>query len=197
MTEFTDYPITTDPDTLIQEFVEELQSYWPNWQPDQGSLSYRQAAALLNLIAEGRDLASLVPGEIFRTMGESLYNLPPNKAEPARADTTWVMRDNAGYGPIPVGTLVSVDGILFETTDEVSVPSGSTQATPIGIAALDAGAAASGLGAAGGVVELEEAFEFVAAVTLIDATSGGEDDEDQDAYMARLVDLLQDRKSVV
>lgn len=188
---FTDYPIETDPDVLLQEWIEEVQSYYPNWEPIEGSLLYRAAAAFTRMIAEARDVAATIPPEIFRVAGTDLHNLPSIEAAKARADTTWTMRDDAGYGPIPAGTLVSVEGVLFETTDEVSVPSGTTVQTPVGIQALDFGAGASGLGLAGTEVVLEESFEYVAGIALNGATSGGQDAEDTDVYLPRLRELLQ------
>lgn len=188
---FSDYPIETDPDVLLQEWIEEVQTYFPNWVPIEGSLLYRGAAAMARMIAEGRDVASAVPKEIFLTAGKELHNLPPIEAAKARADTTWTMRDDAGYGPIPTGTIVSVDGVLFETTDIVSVPSGATVQTPVGIQALDFGSVGEGLGTVGGEVVLEESFEYVASIQLIDPTSGGIDGEETDVYIPRLRELLQ------
>lgn len=191
MAEFADYPIDTDPDDLLQEAIDELRSYWPNWEPNESSLAYRAMAALCRIIAEGRDVAAMVPEEIFRTIGRSLFNIAAIEATEATADTTWVMVDNAGYGPIPAGTLVSVEGRLFETTDDFSVPSGSTTETPVGIVALDAGADGSGLGAPGSAVSVEEAIDFVASVTLDAATAQGVDAEDNDLYVGRLRETLQ------
>jgi hypothetical protein len=190
MPSYNGYPITTDQEALIQQWVDEIRVYWPNYVPSDAQLAYRGAVVLLGLIAEGIDVAALIPDEIFRTLGAKLHNLPPIDATPATADTTWVMRDNAGYPEIPAGTLVSIDGTFFETVEPFNVPSGETTATPVGIQAVDEGSAASGLGAPGAVVDLEEGYEFVASITLIAATANGIDAEETDRYMNRLRELF-------
>jgi hypothetical protein len=190
MPNYVKYPLTTDQGALVQQWVDELRIYFPNYVPADGQLAYRGATVLIGMIAEGLDVASLIPDEIFKTLGAKLHNLPPIEATNATADTTWVMRDDAGYPEIPVGTLVSIDGVFFETTDAFNVPSGQTTAGPIGIQAVDEGAAASGLGAPGAIVDLEEGYEFVATITLNAATANGQDAEDVDVYLTRLRDLF-------
>jgi hypothetical protein len=190
MPNYVKYPLTTDQEALIQQFVDELRIYWPNFVPADGQLAYRAAAILIGILAEGIDVASLIPDEIFKTLGEKLHGLPPIAATPATADTTWVMRDDAGYPVIPAGTLVSIDGVFFETVDDFNVPSGETTESPVGIQAVDEGAAASGLGAPGAIVDLEEGYEFVASITLNAATANGQDSEDVDVYLTRLRELF-------
>lgn len=190
MADYIDYPIDTDPDELLQQWIDEIRVYWPNWEPNENSLAYRGAAALCRLIAEGRDVAALVPEEIFRTIGRSLYNIAAIESSPARADTTWVMIDDAGYGPIPANTLVSVLGQMFETDEDISVASGETTITGVGITAIEDGAASSNLGAGGTVVDVEEAIGFVASVTLEGATAFGVDAEDNTDYLNRLKEIL-------
>jgi hypothetical protein len=190
MPEYIRYPIETDPDVLLQDYIDELRAYWPNWEAAEGSLAYRGAAALIRMVAEGRDVASLVPDAIFRAIGKSLFNYPANEAEAAVADTTWTARDNAGYGPIPAGTIVSINGVFFETDDDITFLSGSTVVTPVGITAIEKGAAGSGLGAPAAVITLEEGYEYVASVALVSATDGGADAEDIQAYQTRLRNYL-------
>lgn len=192
MPEYIEFPIETDPNVLLNEVIEEVRANYPNWNPREGSLAFRAMAALCRMIAERADVAAAPqPSLIFRTLGESLHNLPPFGAFPARAETTWTAEDNAGYGPIPVGTILSIGDVLFETEDEVTFPSGTTVVGPIGIVAIDDGAAGNDLGAAAEPIDLEEQYPFVASVTLNSATSGGADAEAVDDYMARLRAELQ------
>lgn len=190
MPSYKGYPIKTDQEALIQQFVDELRVFWPNYVPSDSQLAYRGAVVLIGLIAEGLDVASLVPDEIFRTLGSKLHSLPPVEAAYATADTTWVMIDNAGYPVIPAGTLVSIDGVFFETTQDFNVPSLQTTKTPVGIKAIDAGTGPSNLGNVGAIVELEEGYSFVASITLNGPTVGGQDAEDIDTYMTRLRELF-------
>lgn len=189
MTDFTDYPITTDPDDLLTDWIAELRTFWPNWEPNEGSLLYRAAAAICRIIATGTDVAALVPGEIFRTAGRSLFKVLPNDGSQSSADTTWTMLDDAGY-TIPAGSVVSIDGVLFETINDTDVPNGTTVATPVVVRSIDDGAATANLGSAGADVRLEEGLAFVLSIELIAPTAGGADPETQDEYMVRLVEQL-------
>lgn len=181
-----DFPIETDPDILFNNWIAEVRIYFPQFNPSPNSLAYAAARALCNMIATGTDVAAVVPPSIFRTVGSSLFEINPTDALPAVADTTWTAINNAGYDPIPAGTIVSISGVLFETTADVLFPSGTTVATPIGISALDAGTEASGLGAPGGVVTLEEGYDHVLSVTQLAATVGGQDGETTEAFTVRL-----------
>lgn len=190
MPEYQQYPISTDPVGELTNFIAELQSYWPNWEPNEGSLAYRVAAALTRMIAEGRDVGSLIPDEVFRRIGVELFQYPSIIAAPAVADTTWTMQDNAGYDPIPAGTVVSFGSIYFQTVDELVIPSGETVFTPVGIVALDEGSAGNNLGGPGAPLTLEEPYEYVASVTLNSATANGEDLEPIAVYLSRLREYL-------
>lgn len=187
---FDDFPLDSDPDDFLGQWLDLVRQYFPNFEPAEGSLTYRNAAALLTLLAVGIDVAANVPAEIFRTAGESLFNIRPRDGIQARADTTWTVRDGAGYS-IPAGALLSVDGALFETTDDINVAPTVTVVTPVPIVALDVGQAGSNLGAPGQVIVLEEAMEFVVTVELLSATTGGEDSETNEEYMDRLREELQ------
>lgn len=190
MTSFIEYPIETDPDALLQDFIAELQSYWPNYVPNEGSLAFRAASALIRMIAESREVASLIPREVFRVLGTELHGIPTDDALPATADVTMTARDNAGYGPMPAGTLLSLEGQFFETLDDVTWPSGTTVVNPVAIIATENGAASNNLGAPGDPVSLEEPFEYVASITLNATTSGGQDLEPLETYLDRLRERL-------
>lgn len=189
MAEFTDFPITTDPDELLADWIAELRSFWPNWEPNESSLLYRAAAAICRIIAQGADVAALVPGEIFRSAGRTLFKVLPNEGSQSAADTTWTMIDDAGY-TIPAGAVISIEGVLFETINDENVPNGATVVTPVAVRSIDDGLATANLGAAADVLRVEEALAFVDSVTLLAPTAGGADPETQDEYMVRLVEAL-------
>lgn len=186
-----EFPIETDPELLLQEWVQEVQDYFPNFDPSPTSLAYRAASALCNMIGVGMDVAASVPPAIFRSMGQSLFEINPNDPMRATADTTWTAVNNAGYAPIPTGTIVSISGVLFETTQEVTFPSGTTVVTPIGIVALDEGTDANAKGGPGVAMVLEEAYDHIASVTMVGASIGGIDGETLEDYTIRLRETLR------
>ena len=189
-------PIDTDPEDLIAEAVASLQAKFPGWVPADGNLDYWLIQIMSSQGAETRDVASAVPDAIFRFFGSSVMGIPPIDEQAATTTTTWTMVDNAGY-TIPAGTQVGIavsgdETVPFMTQNEVVVPPGTT-ATALGavlIEALVPGADASGIGSAGGAVQLLDPLTFVSAITMQAATSGGVDAEADDDYLQRLTDEL-------
>lgn len=185
MPSYIEYPIQTDPDVLLQDWLDQIRIFWPNFQPNEGSLAFQNARALLNAIAESREVGAIIPEVIFRYFGP-LINVPPTDPQPASVETTWTVRDDAGYGPIPEGTILSIEGQFFETIEPVTVLAGNLNVAGISVVAIEDGAAGNQLGEPGAEMALEEAYEYVTSVIMAGETSGGADAEDQDEYMDRL-----------
>lgn len=181
-----EFPILTDPDIMLNDWLTEVRTFFPNFNPSPNSLTYAVARALSHMVATGTDVAVVVPPSIFRTVGNSLFEIAPLQPLPAVADTTWNAIDDAGYDTVPAGTIVSINGVLFETTVDVEFPSGTDVVTPVGISALDAGVAGNTIGSPGDSVTLEEGFEYVNNITLIATTIGGQDGETTDDFTVRL-----------
>ncbi len=181
-----DFPIETDPELLLNEWLAEVQSHFPNFDPSPTSLAWRAAAAMANMLSVGMDVAAVVPPAIFRTVGESLHGIGMADATPATATTTWTAVDDAGYDTIPAETLLTIDGVLFQTTEDVPFPSGTTVVTPIGVSALEEGTAGNDLGGVDEPVILEEAYDHVSTVVLLTPTGGGTDGETIEEYTTRL-----------
>lgn len=181
-----EFPIESDPDILLADWLEEVRQHFPNFNPAPNSLAYRSAAALASMIAVGMDVAAVVPNAIFRTVGQSLYGIQPLDPLPAVADTTWTAIDGTGHETIPAGTVLTVSGVLFETTEDILWPSGTTVVTPVGISAVDEGADANDLGVPGDPISLEEDYEFISSVVLVNKTLAGQDGETIADFMVRL-----------
>jgi Baseplate J-like protein len=189
-------PIETTSDDLAADAIDYLIANLPGFVPRDGHLEIWQITALARMVATSRDVASSVPLTIFRYYGESVIGLQPIDAVSATTATTWTMQDNAGY-TIPAGTTIGfrVAGdtlIAFVTTDDVTVPAGST-VTPDGavnVLAVDPGVAGNNLGGAGAAWELIDALSFVTDITSVSATGGGQDAETDEQYLGRLIDEL-------
>lgn len=190
-------PITTDPATLQQSVYDYIQARAAGWLPNDGNLDTWIIAAMTQEAAANRDLASDVPDAIYRRMGASLFGVPPFDAKSATAQTTWTLSDTNGH-TIPAGTAVAVQDAsgqawAFQVVSDVVVAPGSNTTTPgeVLISALVVGAAASGLGGIGTVIQLIDVLDFVSSVVLTGPTTGGVDAESDDAYLGRLVRRLQ------
>jgi uncharacterized phage protein gp47/JayE len=192
VSDYITLPIDTDPEDLIATTIETLQTKFPDWEPADGNLDYWLIQTIAMAAAENRDVASAVPESIFRWFGNTVMGIPPIDATSASTTTTWTMMDNQGY-TIPAGTQVGIalsgdETIPFYTQNDVVVPPGSTQtaAGEVIIVALVPGAAASGLGSAGGSVQLLDPLVYVKTVTMVDLTAGGLDAEADSDYLNRL-----------
>jgi Baseplate J-like protein len=114
-------------------------------------------------------------------------------AAKATARTTWTVRDDAGYR-IYADTTVAYrqqGNVLvgFQVLADIVVPPGAVQAIGT-VMAVEAGTAQNGLGAPGAALEPQDPLDYVTAVTLNAATSGGADDEDEIDYVNRLASKL-------
>jgi hypothetical protein len=185
-------PVETEPTDLAGEAFDYLAQQVPGWLPAEGNLEAWLIEALAQIAGELRALVALVPDAIFAYYGESILGLPPYQAVQATALTNWNTVDAAGY-TVPAGTVIAVTppasptGYAFAVDVDVVIPAGASTATSVTCVALEAGAAASGLT---GTVEVIDPLAFVSSVTLNQPTSGGQDAETTDAYLARLSALL-------
>jgi hypothetical protein len=187
-----DFPIETDPDVFLRDWVNEVRQYFPNFDPSPNSLAYAAARGLINMLAQSADVAAVIPPAIYRNMGSTLWGIEPNDPLPATANTTWTANDDAGYETIPAGTVVTVEGVLFETTDEVEFASGgATVVTPIGISALEEGAVGNDLGSIDSEVVLEEGYDHILGITLVAPTGNGRDGETTEDFTIRLRTTLR------
>lgn len=196
MPDYIDIPITTDPEELARLAFDYLASQIPGYVPAAGNVEVITVEANARIASVVRDVASRVPTSIFRWFGP-LAGVYPIDASAAAAQTTWTMRDTAGY-TIRAGTLVGVRAagdvlVPFQVLTDVTVAAGAsvTAAGAVTIVAVAPGGGGSGLGSIGGPVELIDPLDYVATVTLVAATAGGVDAEDDADYLDRLRGRLQ------
>lgn len=195
MARYITVPIETNPDTILQRIYAYIQARILGWTPADGNLDVWLAQAVAAEAADVADTASRVPDTIYRDLGNSLYGIPPVDAVAAIGNTTWTMRDNAGY-TINAGTQVGIRDaggtlIPFYTVNTVVILPGSTvtAAGAITIAALQEGAAATGL--AGPNVELIDIIDYVSSIALTGPTTSGVDAESDAEYLNRLTSQLK------
>lgn len=197
MASFTNIDVPTTADEFAESVYEQIQTTWPDWQPSPGNLETRLVEAFSRLAEEVSILASSSALAIFRSFGESIINIPPQEAEVARGDSTWTMKDNAGY-TITAGTEVIVartgdERYAFQVGADVVVPPGSTAtaAGAVPLEALIAGEDANGLTANPELISAYDYLSDVNGIVLTAPTSGGVDAETEGEYVDRLVEELQ------
>lgn len=189
-TDYIGYPIETDSAALAAAAIQQLMALQPGFVPNESNLEVALIEVLSTMESETRYVASLVPAEIFRYAGQSLFNIPPIDGAPATATSTWTMRDLAGY-TIPANTLVAyqttgTSSLYFRTQSEVTVPPGesTTAEGEVVLVAGEYGTAYNGLEPQ--TVALADALTFVVGVSSETTTAGGVDREADEAYLNRL-----------
>lgn len=172
---------------IEDEAYEYIQGAFPNWEPSPGQLDAMIIQYFALRAGVITDQLQTIYASIFKYFGKSLLNLPPNEAIQATASTTWTAEDSAGH-VIPEGSVIAladINGDLqpFATIQEETIPAASTSLAGVTVRALTAGELANNLS---GTVQVLTALDWLASVSVQGASSGGEDAEDDDAYMARL-----------
>lgn len=195
MVDFIAPVLETDPDDISADALAYLEANIPDFSAADGHLEAWQIYALARIVAEAMDTGSAVPLTIFRYFGAYLVGIIPIDAVAATIPTTWVVRDNAGY-TIKAGTqvawqLAGDELIPFTVEADVVIPPGTntTAAGAVTLIAVDPGAAANALGP--GAMVLLDPLAYVTSVTATAASAGGIDAEDDNTYLARLIDELR------
>lgn len=183
-----------DVSSLKQEYVELLQARFPGWEPSAGDLLTWISEGSARIAADVFEQMTQLEQAAFKRYGEAIAGVPPVQAAPATVQSVWTMVDELGH-EIEAGTQVGIPGAEgtpegFETVGDVVVPPGSTKATIL-LQAIEPGEAGNGLS---GTPQLETALSFVESPTGIElegVTAGGVDEEEEAAYLNRLVETLR------
>lgn len=193
---FVNVPITTDPDDLASIAFSYLQARYPNWVSHDGQLDTMLISAAGRQVAELMDVASDVPSAIFRYFGTALFGLPPQDATNASLTAGVTVADTLGY-TIPATTLVvgirDANGVLqgFTNPNDIVIGVGTSVLAGVPFTATSTGAESSGLGGPAFGMTLISAITAVSTVIAEVTSSGGFDEEDDDAYLDRLANDLQ------
>jgi hypothetical protein len=176
---------------LEQEVNEAVEAALEGWESAEGDLLAWANKAFSRIGASVFDQAATMERGAFKRFGEAIVSVPPVQAAPATAESTWTMVDNAGY-TIPAGTQVTIkaagdEAVGFVTVGDVVVAPGSTTATVL-LQAVEAGGGGNGLTAD---PELSDALAFVKGIVIVGTTANGVDEEEEDAYLYRLVETLR------
>lgn len=190
---FIGFSDETSPDEIAQDAFDYIEAQIPGWVPAAGNLETILLEALAQEAAIERGIAGETATDVFRYFGQ-LVGIIPNDGAQATGTSTWTAIDDTGY-TIPSGTQFTVDSaggetLPFETVGDYLINPGSTSSTVGGVAirAIDLGEVGNGLSGDGSLVD---ALAFVESITVVPSTSGGEDPEEDDAYLDRLSEQLR------
>lgn len=180
-------PIATDFEDIVQEGIDYIQTFFPDWEPGDAQLDYVILRFCALKVATTADMASRVMRAIYVYFGTSMINIQAVETIQAQVPTTWTANDTAGH-TIEAGTACGLaDGFgdlhLFDVDIDVVIPIGQTQAVGVIMTSQDGGVADNGLS---GSMELTEASEWVTSVVTDAPASGGADPETTEEYINRL-----------
>ena len=180
--------ITTDVDTLYQTGIDNYQTYYPNWEPDEASVVSILLSVSATLAYEQLYAVSQQFDNIYVDFGEELYGIPFLEPTFATAATTWVASDTVGH-TVPAGTQVLIGGVGFTVDVDVAIPPGSTSTAEgeVIVTAINSGTDSNGLT---GDADAVESFAWLDSITVVGVSAGGSAGETAEDYRNRLVDEL-------
>ena len=187
-------PVETNPDTLFDQAVEQLQTNVPGWEPADGNLDVWLMEAFSQIAAQVGETASDVLTDIFRYYGANVAQVAPIDSIAASGTVTLTLVADELDAPdeIPEGFTIGkeVDGalVLFETTEPTALAAAATTAPSVPVVAVEEGVGGNDLT---GAITIVDSLVFVASGVFDAATSGGVDAEEDDVYLARLVEELR------
>lgn len=192
--QYVTVPIQTDPRELEEIAFARLQELIPGWEPADGDLLTIAIKTVAYIMAEARDVASVVPLAIFRYYGQTIAKVPPIEAISAQALTNWKFADTEGhqipaYTPI-VMTNPQGEKVGFQTLSEFNCPVGQNEVKNIPVAAIIPGIVGNSIK---GPIEAAQNLPFVTTITFSASTPetyGGLDEESDIEYVNRLSALL-------
>jgi hypothetical protein len=174
-----------------------LRTQIPGWEPRPGNIESILVEGVAQMLAEVVDQVSLVPPAVFAEMGQTIFGIPMRPAVAAVATATLGIKADAPAMTVPQQTQITVqtpsgEAAVFATTRDLPVPaSSSNQALAVPVEAQVPGEDANGAqgDSDAGTANLVTAVDGVERVQVSPA-QGGVEEEDQEAYLDRLADLL-------
>lgn len=193
MTDYIEPRLSTDPQEVAKLAFDYIQAHIPGWIPNDADLETIVIEAIAQMTSEARDVASAVPTAIFRYFG-GLVGVVPLDATYAQGDVTFTASDEAGYA-IDAGTVVAYAAsgdslIAFLTTSGLTIAPGDTTGT-CHIQAAEIGSGSSDLGTIGTPLVPITPLTNIISCTLLAATYGGIDGEEDQDYLDRLAGWLR------
>jgi hypothetical protein len=196
LSEYLRIPLATEPADVLAQQTADLQARVPGWNGQTGNLDQSILEVVSFTLATLLNVAGSVQDTIFRELLASMFGILPDDATFATVDSTWTMRDTAGY-TITAGTEVKVatagdTAVGFKVVSDVVVAPGfSVTATGgVQLRALEAGAAGTGLS---GTASLVTPIVGPTVITLVGVSVAGQDAEEDADFLDRGRDKLRDR----
>ena len=194
MGEFSRVEVATEASELVDVAVDKLQEELEakgvvGWEPNEGDLEIILLNVLAPMAANAATVASTVLEATFRKYGTELAKVAYNEGKAATATTTWTQLPEAGKYPvrtIPAGTQLEGNGFAFTTETEVTTTSEVSTVT-VNVVAAERGPEYNGVT----TMTLVNNLNYISGVAVVGETTGGTEQETDEAYMNRLAQVLE------
>lgn len=193
--DYVELTFTTDEQTLADNAVADLQTTWPDWQPNDGDVEVVLMETLASYATASAQQASAMPPEAFIALGTKLYGIQIAQGAPASTTITLTFQDDTGGYYVPAGSEFELGGYAFSTVLDVTSAPGETTETGVDVVANDVGIAFNDLTDSDWAsVTLPV---WVTDLATEAATSGGVDPQDTYDYLNMLSRELQIRGRMI
>jgi hypothetical protein len=188
--EYVDLDLVVDATELSNVALEYMSDVIPGWTPRPANVITVMLEGNGQMAAEILDQASPIPPAVYATIGETIYGITRQAATPAVATATVVWAEDTPAVMLDAQSQLIVpnpsgEAVVFLTDADMIAPEGGGTLT-VGVTAEEPGAQGNG---SFGEAELVTDVDGIDTVTVSTAT-GGADEEDDDAYLDRVTDLL-------
>ena len=193
--DYVELTFTTDEQSLADDAVANLQTIWPDWQPNDGDVEVVLIETLAPYATAAAQQAAAMPPEAFIALGTKLYGIAYGEGAPAATTVTLTFQDVAGGYLVPAGAEFELAGYAFSTVLDVVAVLGQDTVTGVQVVANDVGVAFNDLTSSDWAsVTLPV---WVTDLTVEAPTSGGVDPQDTYDYLNMLSRELQIRGRMI
>lgn len=172
----------------LERLVTLMESHgFTGWTYSEADLEAILAGVLAGIGLTGAQIASVVPDAIFRNYGLELLGVPFNEGAAATGKTKWTVTSSGSVRHIPAGTQIEASGSGFYLESELEIPASTTEVANVQVVALERGTAYNKVE---GEAQQVNPIDYVLSVVFEAPTSGGEEEEEDKAYLERLAAYL-------
>lgn len=194
MTDYLDFDIATDPETLAQLGFDEMQSRIPGWDPIVGEIDTVLIQANALIASQVRASAGIVPIGVFRYLATQ-FGLTPRTGIASAIIVNFLWNDTAAH-VVPAGTQFSVDaggGDLrtFQLPADLVVTTGMAGATNnVTLTSVDLAKDNNDILTGANVLPIDAITYFANAITVVDSYGGQQSETDAD-FFQRIIRRFQ------
>jgi len=186
---------TVDAVDLEEDAYDEMRNRVPGWEPSDADIETQLIATGAQMGADSSVALNEEGDAFFQSFGQTVVNIQPNGAVPARGTVTITVAADAGT--VAIGANFQIVGLdptgterAFRVVSDVQIISPSTSLSGIVVQALETGPEYNDV-SGDAVLNAGDLDSRITAISFDEPTDGGSDEEDTEDYLERLTERLQ------